>query len=252
MWFDSGAMPFAQHHFPFEHEQLFDDSYPAQFICEAQDQTRGWFYSLLAIAVLLARPAPYENVVCLGLILDEEGQKMSKSTRQRGRALGGARRLRRGRAALVLLHRQAAVGRLPLLGRDDRRGGAPVPQAAVVHLLLLRPVRARLRGGADRPRHRRPQRSPPSAGRGRARGPRPLGALAHGRHRRAGDRAPGGLRRDLGRAGDRGARGGPLQLVRAPLPAALLGRRGGGLRDPAQLPAGGQPHARPAVPVHRR
>ena len=79
VWFDSGAMPFAQHHFPFEHEQLFGDSYPAQFICEAQDQTRGWFYSLLAIAVLLARPAPYENVVCLGLILDEQGQKMSKS-----------------------------------------------------------------------------------------------------------------------------------------------------------------------------
>jgi len=79
VWFDSGAMPFAQHHHPFEHEQLFADSYPAQFICEAQDQTRGWFYSLLAIAVLLSRPAPYENVVCLGLILDEQGQKMSKS-----------------------------------------------------------------------------------------------------------------------------------------------------------------------------
>ena len=79
VWFDSGAMPFAQHHSPFEHEELFRETYPAQFICEAQDQTRGWFYSLLAIAVLLARPAPYENVVCLGLILDQEGQKMSKS-----------------------------------------------------------------------------------------------------------------------------------------------------------------------------
>ena len=79
VWFDSGAMPFAQHHSPFEHEELFRETYPAQFICEAQDQTRGWFYSLLAIAVLLSRPAPYENVVCLGLILDQEGQKMSKS-----------------------------------------------------------------------------------------------------------------------------------------------------------------------------
>ncbi|HTY97158.1 MAG TPA: isoleucine--tRNA ligase [Solirubrobacteraceae bacterium] len=79
VWFDSGAMPFAQHHSPFEHEELFRETYPAQFICEAQDQTRGWFYSLLAIAVLLGRPAPYENVVCLGLILDQEGQKMSKS-----------------------------------------------------------------------------------------------------------------------------------------------------------------------------
>jgi isoleucyl-tRNA synthetase len=79
VWFDSGAMPFAQHHHPFENEELFESTYPAQFICEAQDQTRGWFYSLLAIATLLGRRAPYENVVCLGLILDEEGQKMSKS-----------------------------------------------------------------------------------------------------------------------------------------------------------------------------
>ncbi|MGA2454485.1 MAG: isoleucine--tRNA ligase [Solirubrobacteraceae bacterium] len=88
VWFDSGAMPFAQHHFPFEHEALFQESYPADFICEAQDQTRGWFYSLLAVATLTrgalkpddpASGAPYRNVVCLGLILDEDGQKMSKS-----------------------------------------------------------------------------------------------------------------------------------------------------------------------------
>ncbi len=79
VWFDSGAMPFAQHHSPFEHEQEFTQNYPADFICEAQDQTRGWFYSLLAIATLLEREAPYKNVVCLGLILDEDGQKMSKS-----------------------------------------------------------------------------------------------------------------------------------------------------------------------------
>jgi isoleucyl-tRNA synthetase len=79
VWFDSGAMPFAQHHFPFEHEQEFAEHYPADFICEAQDQTRGWFYSLLAIAALLEREAPYRNVVCLGLILDGDGQKMSKS-----------------------------------------------------------------------------------------------------------------------------------------------------------------------------
>ncbi len=79
VWFDSGAMPFAQHHFPFENELEFQREYPADFICEAQDQTRGWFYSLLAIATLLEREAPYRNVVCLGLILDEEGQKMSKS-----------------------------------------------------------------------------------------------------------------------------------------------------------------------------
>jgi isoleucyl-tRNA synthetase len=79
VWFDSGAMPFAQHHHPFEHEREFAQSYPADFICEAQDQTRGWFYSLLAVATLLEREAPYRNVVCLGLILDGDGQKMSKS-----------------------------------------------------------------------------------------------------------------------------------------------------------------------------
>src|SRR5271166_4553931 len=85
VWFDSGAMPFAQHHFPFEHEGRFAERFPADFICEAQDQTRGWFYSLLAVATLLGQEAPfdhrapYRNVVCLGLILDEDGQKMSKS-----------------------------------------------------------------------------------------------------------------------------------------------------------------------------
>jgi len=76
---DSGAMPFAQHHFPFEHAARLEALYPADFICEAQDQTRGWFYSLLAVATLIGREAPYRNVVCLGLIVDEAGQKMSKS-----------------------------------------------------------------------------------------------------------------------------------------------------------------------------
>jgi isoleucyl-tRNA synthetase len=79
VWFDSGAMPFAQHHYPFENEAIFEERYPADFICEAQDQTRGWFYSLLGVATLLAKQAPYRNVVCLGLIVDEDGQKMSKS-----------------------------------------------------------------------------------------------------------------------------------------------------------------------------
>src|SRR3954447_18052636 len=79
VWFDSGAMPFAQWHAPFEHEDLFQQRFPADFICEALDQTRGWFYSLLAISTLLFDRAPYKNVVCLGLILDDNGEKMSKS-----------------------------------------------------------------------------------------------------------------------------------------------------------------------------
>ncbi len=79
VWFDSGSMPFAQHHFPHEHEQQFQQEFPADFICEALDQTRGWFYSLLAVSTLLFDRSSYENVVCLGLILDTDGQKMSKS-----------------------------------------------------------------------------------------------------------------------------------------------------------------------------
>jgi len=79
VWFDSGSMPFAQHHYPYQHEQQFQQEFPADFICEALDQTRGWFYSLLAVSTLLFDRSSYENVVCLGLILDADGQKMSKS-----------------------------------------------------------------------------------------------------------------------------------------------------------------------------
>ena len=78
-WFDSGAMPFAQHHYPFENQDLFEKQFPAQFISEAVDQTRGWFYSLLAESTLLFNKACYENVIVLGHVQDENGQKMSKS-----------------------------------------------------------------------------------------------------------------------------------------------------------------------------
>jgi isoleucyl-tRNA synthetase len=78
-WYDSGSMPFAQWHYPFENKELFDERFPAQYICEALDQTRGWFYSLLAVSTLLFEKPSYETVLCLGLILDPEGQKMSKS-----------------------------------------------------------------------------------------------------------------------------------------------------------------------------
>ncbi len=78
-WFDSGAMPFAQHHYPFENKELFEQQFPADFISEAVDQTRGWFYSLMAISTLIFNKSPYKNVIVLGLVLDENGQKMSKS-----------------------------------------------------------------------------------------------------------------------------------------------------------------------------
>jgi isoleucyl-tRNA synthetase len=79
VWFDSGSMPFAQHHAPFENEELYERTFPADFVCEALDQTRGWFYSLIAVSTLLNDRAPYRNVVCLGLLVDAEGRKMSKS-----------------------------------------------------------------------------------------------------------------------------------------------------------------------------
>ena len=78
-WFDSGSMPFAQHHYPFENKELFEEQFPADFISEAVDQTRGWFYSLLAISTLLFDREPFKNVIVLGLVQDENGQKMSKS-----------------------------------------------------------------------------------------------------------------------------------------------------------------------------
>ena len=78
-WYDSGSMPFAQYHYPFENKELFESQFPADFISEAVDQTRGWFYSLLAISTLLFDCAPYKNVIVLGLVQDEDGQKMSKS-----------------------------------------------------------------------------------------------------------------------------------------------------------------------------
>ncbi len=78
-WFDSGAMPFAQHHYPFENKEIFEQQFPADFISEAVDQTRGWFYSLLAISTLIFNKAPYRNVLVLGHVQDENGQKMSKT-----------------------------------------------------------------------------------------------------------------------------------------------------------------------------
>ncbi|MCR4673302.1 MAG: isoleucine--tRNA ligase [Lachnospiraceae bacterium] len=78
-WFDSGSMPFAQHHYPFENQDLFEEQFPADFISEAVDQTRGWFYSLMAISTLIFNQAPFKNVIVLGHVQDENGQKMSKS-----------------------------------------------------------------------------------------------------------------------------------------------------------------------------
>ena len=179
-WYDSGSMPFAQFHYPFEGEELFKERFPADFISEAIDQTRGWFYSLLAISVLvfdrdqlpqlrLPRPDPRPR-----------GPEDVEEPRQRRRSLGGDRPPRRRRLPLVLLHRPAAVGRLPLLRRHGRRVGAPVHAHALEHVRVLGPVRER-RGA----RHAGPRRLARRTRRARPRGrPRPLGAVAPPGHDR--------------------------------------------------------------------
>ena len=77
-WFDSGAMPFAQWHYPFENKDIFEENFPADFISEAVDQTRGWFYTLMAISTLIFDKSPYKNVIVLGHVQDKDGRKMSK------------------------------------------------------------------------------------------------------------------------------------------------------------------------------
>ena len=203
-----GSMPFAQWHAPFEHEEEFDEQFPADFICEAIDQTRGWFYSLHAISVLLLRPAVVPQRRLPRPDPRRRGPEDVEVQGQHRRALGRHRALRRRRVPLVLLHVQAAVGRLPLLDGRDRRGRAALPAPAVERLRVLRALRA-VRGAVRRRGDR----------------PRPLDPLAGRRDGRGGHRAAGRLRRDVRRPRDRRARRRPLQLVRPALAAALLGRR---------------------------
>ena len=145
VWFDSGSMPFAQRHAPFENEERFRETFPADYICEAIDQTRGWFYSLIAISTLLFDRAPYRTVLCLGHIADPQGKKMSKSL---GNIVVPWEVIQRHGADAFrwyYLDVQAAVGRIPVLDRDRRRVGAPVPAAALEHVRLLRALRERER-----------------------------------------------------------------------------------------------------------
>ena len=244
-WYDSGAMPFAQFHYPFENEEEFEERFPADFICEAIDQTRGWFYTLLAESTLLFDTLQLPQLRLPRPDPRPRGPEDVEEPRQRGRALGRDRRPRRRRLPLVLPDRPAALVGLPLLGRDGRRVGAPVPAHPLEHLLVLGPLRQRRgpRPGATSTR----RRTRAAAGR-----PRPLGALAAAGDDRDRARADGRLRLHRRRPGDRRVRRGALQLVRAALAPPLLGRRPRRLRDPAPLPAGDRGAARPLHPLPRR
>ena len=140
-WFDSGSMPSAQHHYPFAGREQFESSFPADFICEAIDQTRGWFYSLLAVNTLVFDSTPFKNVVCLGLLVDEDGQKMSKS---KGNVIDpwmmiathGAGRC----PAMELPLRGPAVDDTPRVGRGHSRGGTQDALHVLECVLVLRYV----------------------------------------------------------------------------------------------------------------
>ena len=175
VWFDSGAMPFAQHHSPFENEELFRDDFPADFICEALDQTRGWFYSLLAVSTLLVDRAPYRNVVCLGLMLDGEGRRC---------------RSRKGNTVepWQMLDSYGADACAGTSSPRSSRGTATAsPTEAIgegVRLFLQAAVERRTASTSSTPTRRRAL-APAQADTPRGRRPRPLGAVAPGGHRRA-------------------------------------------------------------------
>ncbi len=124
VWFDSGSMPVAQWHYPFENQEKFKEQFPADYICEAVDQTRGWFYSLHAISTLLFDQECFKNVICLGLILDGDGSEDVQITGQYRQPVGCAEPTRRGCHALVSVHRQPARAGTAFLFRSGGRGGA--------------------------------------------------------------------------------------------------------------------------------
>ena len=240
VWFDSGSMPFAQFHAPHANLEHFEERFPADFVCEALDQTRGWFYSLLAVSTLLYDRSSFRNVVCLGLILDEQGRKMSKSLGNTVEPWEVIDRYGADALRWYFFTSKYPWDGYRLSMNTIERGGPPVPAAAVEHLRLLRPLR-------QRQRHRAPAHRPRRAVR-----PRPLGTVAaagDGADRR---RAPGGFRRHRRRPGDPGLRRRALQLVRAALAAAFLGGRPGGVLDTARVPDDRRQAAGAVLPVHRR
>ena len=243
-WYDSGAMPFAQFHYPFENEAEFEERFPADYICEAIDQTRGWFYTLLAESTLLFGTSSYRNCVCLGHIQDPEGQKMSKS---RGNVVDPW--------DVIDAHGADAFRWYYLTSQQPWSGYRfsveTVGESVRQFLLTLWNTYSFwvLYANAE---NLGPDSTSRGSARSRAERPRPLGALAPAGDDGDGARAHGRVRLHRRRPGDRRVRRGALQLVRAALAPALLGRRPRRLRDPAPLPAGDGGAARPVHPLPRR
>ncbi len=249
-WYDSGAMPFAQFHYPFEGEELFAERFPADFICEAIDQTRGWFYSLLAESVLLFDRTSYRNCVCLGLILDPEGQKMSKS---RGNVV---------EPDDVISRHGADAFRWYYLSSQQPWSGYrfsvdTVGESVRQFLLTLWNTYSFwvLYANAE-------GMSPADYAPGQAPEAEATSAAAAHLDRWAISRLQAttreaiqhleALRLHARRPGDCGLRRRALELVRAPVAAKVLGGRSRRIRHPAPLPAGGRRAPGPVHPVHRR
>ena len=217
-WFESGSMPFAQVHYPFENAEWFESHYPGDFIVEYMAQTRGWFYTLHVLATALFDRPSFRTCVSHGMVLGDDGRKMSKSLQQLPRSDDGVRHLRRRRDALVPAVVADPARRRPRRHRDRHpRERAPRRAADLEHVLLLHAVRQRGRlHGAASQRVERPARPlhPRQAARLGDRRDRRDGRLRPVRRVRFGAHVP---RR-------------PDQLVRAPVTRAVLGGRPGGAR----------------------
>ena len=238
-WFDSGSMPAGQLHYPFERADEFPERFPADFICEAIDQTRGWFYSLLAVNTLVFHRAPYRNVVCLAHIIDQDGMKMSKS---RGNVIDPWSVLStRGAEALRWYMFSSGSPWTPKRVFLDAIDESTKLLRTLWNTLSFFVTYANLDGW-----------EPAHAGRAITR-PRPLDPVPAERHHRSGHRRARQLRRTRRRAGDRRARRRPLELVRAPQPAPLLEvGRSRGPRHAARMPRHDLVAARAVLPLPRR
>ena len=213
VWWDSGCMPFAQWHAPFENQEVFEERFPADYICEGLDQTRGWFYSLLAVVHAAFRAAPrIETVLCLGLILDGEGQKMSKS---------------KGNVVVpweVLDTHGADAFRWYLFTSKQPWDSYRFSMEAVEES-VRRFIKTLWNTYGFYVLYANVNGIEPARGVGARLGHGPLDPVAPPGGEGGGDRAAGRLRHHHRRPGDRGVRGGPVELVRARLAAAVLGRR---------------------------